>query len=181
MQVIGLLLLLSILFVSSIAQSGKKGDMDAYRKRVGAKYLTEKALEEGITTLKSGMLIEILEPSTKDNAKSPTKGDQCRVTYKGTLHSGEQFDAGTHTFAPNQVIAGWTEAMQYMVEGDKWKLHIPYDLAYGERGAGARIPPYSTLVFEIQIHEVLSGGKDGEQAKQMLEDGTAKNDGNKEL
>ena len=78
-------------------------------------------------TLKSGMLVEILSPSTKADAKSPTAGDTCKVTYKGTLHSGEQFDAGTHEFAPNQVIGGWTEAMQYMVEGDKWKLHIPYN------------------------------------------------------
>jgi FKBP-type peptidyl-prolyl cis-trans isomerase FklB len=62
-----------------------------------------------------------------------TATDTCEVTYSGTLRDGTPFDAGTTSFAPNQVIKGWTEAMQLMAEGDKWRLHIPYDLAYGAR------------------------------------------------
>merc|ERR1712000_595068 len=89
-------------------------------------------------------------------------------TYLGTFKDGSKFDGGTTSFAPNQVIKGWTEAMQYMVEGDKWKLHIPYDLAYGERGSPPRIPGYSVLVFEIEIHKVKSGGKSADEAHSMF-------------
>ena len=146
-----------------------KGDMNAYRKRVGAKYLEEKAIENGVFTLKSGMLVEILKPSEKADAKSPNVNSQCRVTYAGTLHTGDKFDAGTHSFAPNQVIPGWTEAMQMMTEGDKWRLHIPYNLAYGERGAGAKIPPFSPLVFDIEILEVMDKGKAADDARALFE------------
>ena len=141
-------------------------DMNSYLKRTGKKYL-EKVLAENedAQLLKSGMIVEILKESTKEGAKSPTKGDTCEVTYSGTLKDGTKFDAGTTSFAPNQVIKGWTEAMQLMVEGDKWKLYIPYDLAYGERGSPPKIPPYSPLVFEIEIHKVKSGGKSGKEAR----------------
>ena len=81
------------------------------------------------------------------------------------MKDGTPFDSGTTSFAPNQVIKGWTEAMQLMAEGDKWKLHIPYNLAYGERGSPPKIPPYSTLVFEIEIHKVKSGGKPATTAR----------------
>jgi FKBP-type peptidyl-prolyl cis-trans isomerase FklB len=110
-----------------------------YSNRTGAKFLKEVSQREGIITLKSGMLIEILKSTDKEDAKSPTKFDTCEVTYSGTLKDGTPFDAGTTSFSPNQVIKGWTEAMQLMGEGDKWKLYIPYDLAYGERGS----PPKS--------------------------------------
>jgi len=145
--------------------------MAKYQKRTGALYLSEKAKESGVIRLKSGMLVEILKESTKEDAKSPTAGDDCEVTYLGTLKNGEKFDGGTTSFAPNQVIKGWTEAMQYMTEGDKWKLHIPYDLAYGERGSPPKIPPFSPLVFEIEIHKVKSGGKPGSEARAMFESG----------
>jgi FKBP-type peptidyl-prolyl cis-trans isomerase FklB len=145
--------------------------MAKYQKRTGALYLSEKAQEGGVIRLKSGMLVEILQESTKKDAKSPTAGDSCEVTYLGTLKNGEKFDGGTTSFAPNQVIKGWTEAMQYMTEGDKWKLHIPYDLAYGERGSPPKIPPFSPLVFEIEIHKVKSGGKPAAEARAMFEEG----------
>jgi len=77
---------------------------------------------------------EVLKASDKTTPKSPTAGDTCEVTYAGRLRDGTPFDSGTTSFAPNQVIQGWTEAMQLMCEGDKWELYIPYDLAYGERG-----------------------------------------------
>lgn len=147
----------------------KKGDMSSYYKRTGQKFLDEVAKREGIMTLKSGMLIEVLKASDKENAKSPKAGDSCEVTYFGTFKDGERFDGGTTSFAPNQVIPGWTEAMQLMGEGDKWKLYIPYNLAYGERGSPPKIPGYSVLVFEIEIHKVKSGGKPIAEAKAMLQ------------
>lgn len=159
-------------FANPMAQK-KSGNekMANYQKRTGAKYLSETAKKDGVIQLKSGMLVEILTSSTKADAKSPTAGDACEVTYLGTLKTGEKFDGGTTSFAPNQVIKGWTEAMQYMTEGDKWKLHIPYNLAYGERGSPPKIPPYAPLVFEIEIHKVKSGGKPGAEARAMFEAG----------
>jgi len=156
---------LALIFVGA----AKKGDMNTYMKRVGAKYLKEVAAKEGIIELKSGMLVEILKTTDKADAKSPTASDSCEVTYSGTLKDGSKFDAGTTSFAPNQVIKGWTEAMQLMGEGDKWKLYIPYDLAYGERGSPPKIPPFSPLVFEIEIHKVKSGGKPLEEARKAFE------------
>jgi len=153
---------------------GKKADMDSYNKRTGAKYLAVKAENEGVIVLKSGMLVEVIKESSLKAPKSPTKGDACDVTYSGTFKDGTPFDSGRTQFAPNQVISGWTEAMQYMVEGDKWMLHIPYDLAYGDRGSPPKIPGFSVLVFEIEIHSVVGGaGKSKEEAKRMLAEGTA--------
>jgi hypothetical protein len=168
---IGLLCLFS---VNVALAEKKKGDMNTYLKRTGAKFIEETAKKEGVVTLKSGMLVEILKSSDKADAKSPTKSDACKVTYKGELKDGSQFDAGTTSFAPNQVISGWTEAMQLMGEGDHWRLYIPYNLAYGERGSPPRIPPYSPLVFELEIHEVKGGkGKPIAEARKMFEEAKA--------
>lgn len=109
-----------------------------------------------------------MHESTKADAKSPNVGDNCEVTYAGTFKDGKGFDKGTTSFAPNQVIKGWTEAMQLMGEGDKWKLYIPYNLAYGERGSPPRIPGYTPLVFEIEIHKVKSGGKPIAEARKAF-------------
>ena len=155
-------LVFALLLVLAIA------DMESYTKRIGAKYLQEKATQPGVYKMKSGLLIEKIK---NGSGKSPEKNSQCKVTYSGTLHDGTPFDSGTTSFAPNQVIGGWTEAMQYMVEGDKWKLHIPSELGYGSRGAGATIKPHSTLVFDIEIHEVKSGGKPSEEAQSMFAEG----------
>lgn len=162
----------AILAVGAFAK--KKGDQASYQKRVGQKFLDEVATNEGVIKLKSGMLIEILKTGEDPNAKSPGPKDHCDVTYKGTFKDGSQFDAGTTSFSPSQVIKGWYEAMQLMGEGDKWKLYIPYNLAYGERGSPPRIPPYSPLVFEIEIHKVKSGGKPVAEARKMLADSTVK-------
>ncbi|EPY33126.1 FKBP-type peptidyl-prolyl cis-trans isomerase FklB [Strigomonas culicis] len=72
-------------------------------------------------------------------------------------------------FAPSQVIKGWTEALQYMVEGEEWEVYLPPDLAYGSRGAGGVIPPNATLIFKIQLLKVLSGGKKGAEGHSSLE------------
>ena len=172
-QVLFAVLVIIALYGVNAADAKKKGDMAAYNKRTGAKYLSEKATEAGVITLKSGMLVEILKSGDNADAKSPKAGDACEVTYSGTLKDGKKFDAGTTSFAPNQVIKGWTEAMQLMGEGDKWKLHIPYDLAYGERGSPPKIPPFSPLVFEIEIHKVKSGGKPVAEARAMFEEAKA--------
>lgn len=143
-----------------------------------------------------------MKESDQPDAKSPTKFDSCDVTYlgknlsglvrfivslsdsqyviilcTGKFKDGKKFDGGTTSFSPAQVIKGWTEAMQYMVEGDKWKLHIPYDLAYGERGSPPRIPGYTPLVFDIEIHKVKStGGKPKEKAREMFQDNLVQGD-----
>jgi FKBP-type peptidyl-prolyl cis-trans isomerase FklB len=165
------MLLLSVLVLLILVASSAAGSdrMDKYQKRTGAKYLEEVSKKEGVYKLKSGMLVEILQESTKDDALSPNQSDSCDVTYSGTLKDGTKFDSGTTSFAPNQVIKGWTEAMQLMVEGDKWKLHIPYDLAYGERGSPPKIPPFAPLVFEIEIHKVKTGGKPKEKAREAFQ------------
>lgn len=137
-------------------------------KEDGIKFLKETEKKEGIMKLKSGMLFEILKSSSNENARSPKVGDSCKTTYLGTFIDGSRFDGGTMSFAPNQVIKGWTEAMQLMTEGDKWKLYIPYELAYGERGRPPKIPGGSVLVFEIEIHKVEGPGKTAKEAKDML-------------
>jgi FKBP-type peptidyl-prolyl cis-trans isomerase FklB len=161
-----------VLFLSGASADKKKGDINSYNKRIGAKFLKEVSEREGIFELKSGMLVEILKTSDKEDAKSPKASDSCDVTYSGTLKDGSKFDAGTTSFAPNQVIKGWTEAMQLMGEGDKWKLYIPYDLAYGERGSPPKIPPFAPLVFEIEIHKVKSGGKPVAEARAAFKEAT---------
>ena len=168
-----LFLFISVILFSSVVPADSAADndkMNKYLLRTGKKYLDETAKKEGITKLKSGMLVEILKTSDNANAKSPKESDACEVTYSGTLKDGTPFDSGTTTFAPNQVIKGWTEAMQLMVEGDKWKLHIPYELAYGSRGSPPKIPPYAPLVFDIEIHKVNKGGKSVAEARKMFED-----------
>jgi len=130
---------------------------DKPSKEDGLKHLEEKAQEEGVVKLESGLLYKVLEKG--DGMYAPKVGSKCKVTYEGRLINGEKFDGGTTEFAPNQVIKGWTEAMQLMVEGDKFELTIPSDLAYGAAGSPPKIPADSVLVFDMQIHEIVSGGK----------------------
>ncbi len=156
-----------------VSADKKKGDINAYNKRTGEKFIQEVSQREGVITLKSGMLVEIIKSSTNPDAKSPKAGDQCDVTYTGTLKDGSKFDSGRTSFAPNQVIKGWTEALQLMTEGDHWKLYIPYNLAYGERGAPPRIPGFAPLVFELEIHSVKGKGKSAAEARQAFEEAKA--------
>merc|ERR1712086_769640 len=110
----------------------------------GKEYLAKKATEECVVTLPSGLLYKVVK--TSDSKKSPTANSPCDCHYKGTLIDGTEFDSSYKrgkptTFAPNQVIKGWTEAMQLMTEGEKWELFISSDLAYGDRDRGKHITP----------------------------------------
>lgn len=122
----------------------------------GEAFLAENAKREGVVSLPSGLQYEVLVPG---DGPKPTAKDKVTVHYHGTLIDGTVFDSSVDrgqpaTFGVGQVIKGWTEALQLMPQGSKWKLYIPYDLAYGSRAAGPTIGPYSTLVFEVELLKV---------------------------
>ena len=117
------------------------------------KFLAENKTKEGVKTTASGLQYKVLK---EGEGPSPKLGDTVTVNYRGTLVDGTQFDSSYDrgepaTFPLTGVIPGWTEALQLMKKGSKWMLYIPPDLAYGERGAGNRIPPNSTLIFEVEL------------------------------
>ena len=125
-------------------------------KAAGEAFLAENAKKEGVITLPSGLQYQVLK---EGNGKRPSATDQVVCHYEGTLIDGTVFDSSYKrkepaTFGLNQVIAGWTEGVQLMQEGAKYRFFIPYDLAYGERGAGAQIPPFAALVFDVELIEV---------------------------
>ena len=125
-------------------------------KSEGEKYLSENAKKEGVTTLPSGLQYKVLK---EGNGKSPKATDKVVCHYEGMLIDGTMFDSSIQrgepaTFPLNGVIAGWTEGLQLMKEGAKCRFFIPYQLGYGERGAGASIPPFATLVFDVELIEV---------------------------
>jgi FKBP-type peptidyl-prolyl cis-trans isomerase FklB len=120
----------------------------------GRKFLETNASKEGVTVLESGLQYEVLAQG--DGINMPKLEDNVTTHYHGTLMDGTVFDSSVDrgepaSFPVNGVIKGWTEALQLMSVGSKWKLYVPYDLAYGERGAGPQIGPYSTLVFEVEL------------------------------
>ena len=122
----------------------------------GEKFLINNAKRNEVTTLESGLQYEILK--TGEGPK-PSLNDQVTTHYHGTLIDGTVFDSSVDrgepaTFPVSGVIKGWTEALQLMSVGSKWKLFVPYDLAYGERGAGQQIGPYSTLIFEVELIKI---------------------------
>ncbi|MBQ2541147.1 MAG: FKBP-type peptidyl-prolyl cis-trans isomerase [Paludibacteraceae bacterium] len=122
-------------------------------KADGEKFLAENAKREGVKTTASGLQYEVLEPSL---GQKPKATDTVRVHYEGTLIDGTVFDSSYRrgesiTFPLNGVIAGWTEGLQLMSIGSKYKFYIPYQLAYGERGAGQSIPPYAALIFTVEL------------------------------
>ncbi|WP_044470409.1 FKBP-type peptidyl-prolyl cis-trans isomerase [Mannheimia massilioguelmaensis] len=126
-------------------------------KLAGQAFLTENAKKEGIKVTDSGLQYEVLVEGT---GKIPTRNDTVRVHYTGTLPDGTVFDSSVSRGQPAEfpvggVIAGWVEALQLMPVGSKWRLAIPQELAYGERGAGASIPPFSPLVFEVELLDIL--------------------------
>jgi FKBP-type peptidyl-prolyl cis-trans isomerase len=125
-------------------------------KEEGEKFLAGNKLKQGVTTTASGLQYSALKLG---NGKTPKATSRVTVHYTGKLISGRVFDSSVQrgqpaTFGVNEVIGGWTEALQLMREGDKWLLYIPYYLAYGENGAGGDIPPFATLIFEVELLNV---------------------------
>ncbi|MBQ7989042.1 MAG: FKBP-type peptidyl-prolyl cis-trans isomerase [Bacteroidaceae bacterium] len=123
----------------------------------GKVFLEENARRPEVTQTKSGLQYEVL---SEGSGRSPKATDTVRCHYEGRLLDGSVFDSSYQRGEPadfglNQVIAGWTEGVQLMKEGSKYRFFIPYLLAYGERGAGSSIPPYSTLVFDVELIKVL--------------------------
>ena len=123
----------------------------------GKSFLEENAKRPGVVTLPSGLQYEVI---TEGNGKKPSATDRVKCHYEGTLIDGTLFDISIKRgepaiFGVNQVITGWVEALQLMTEGAKWKLFIPSELAYGAQQAGEMIPPHSTLIFEVELIEVL--------------------------
>ena len=122
-------------------------------KKEGEAFLAKNKLRPGVTTLPDGLQYEVMRQGT---GPLPADTSNVKVNYKGTLLSGAEFDNSYKRGEPldlnvNQVIKGWTEALKLMPEGSKWKIYVPSDLAYGDRGAGGTIPPGATLIFEIEL------------------------------
>ena len=131
--------------------------MNAENIEKGKAFLAENAKKEGIITLPSGLQYEVI---TEGNGKKPSATDRVKCHYEGTLIDGTLFDSSIKrgqpaVFGVNQVIKGWVEALQLMSEGSKWRLFIPSELGYGAQQAGEMIPPHSTLIFEVELIEVL--------------------------
>ncbi len=126
-------------------------------KQQGEQYLAENGKKDGVVTLPSGLQYQVLQ---EGNGRKPKATDQVKCHYEGMLVDGTLFDSSIQrgepaTFPLNGVIAGWTEGLQLMQEGAKYRFFIPYHLGYGERGAGASIPPFAALVFDVELIEVI--------------------------
>ena len=137
-----------------LEERGAKADQ---AKQAGEKFLAENAKKEGVKVTDSGLQYEVITKVEK--GASPSAEDRVEVHYRGTLLDGTEFDSSysrgkTAEFGVNRVIAGWTEGLQLMKVGEKFKFYIPAELAYGERGAGARIGPNETLTFEVELIKV---------------------------
>lgn len=127
------------------------------KKAEGEKFLAENAKKEGVKTTASGLQYKELQAGT---GGTPTANDQVKVHYKGSLLNGQEFDSSHKrgepaTFGVGQVIKGWTEGLQLMKEGSKYEFYIPADLAYGDQGAGRAIGPGETLIFEVELIEII--------------------------
>ena len=131
--------------------------MNAENIEKGKAFLAENAKREGVVTLPSGLQYEVI---TEGTGIKPSANDQVKCHYEGTLFDGTLFDSSVKrgqpaVFGVSQVIKGWVEALQLMPEGSKWKLYIPSELGYGSQQAGEMIPPYSTLIFEVELIKVI--------------------------
>ena len=135
----------------------KEAEKGKAAREAGEHYLAENAKKEGVVVLPSGLQYQVL---TATEGRKPTATDNVKCHYEGRLTDGTVFDSSYRrgepaTFPLNGVIAGWTEGLQLMGEGSKFRFFIPYHLAYGERGAGASIPPYAALIFDVELLEVV--------------------------
>lgn len=135
----------------------KEAEKGKAAREAGEHFLAENAKKEGVVVLPSGLQYQVL---TATEGRKPAATDSVKCHYEGRLTDGSVFDSSYRrgepaTFPLNGVIAGWTEGLQLMGEGSKFRFFIPYHLAYGERGAGASIPPYAALVFDVELLEVI--------------------------
>jgi len=137
--------------------NAEKAEKGKAAKVEGEKFLIDNGKKEGVITTKSGLQYQVLR---EGNGKRPTAKDSVKCHYEGFLIDGTVFDSSVQRGEPaifglQQVIAGWTEGLQLMQEGGKYRFFIPYRLAYGEGGAGQLIPPYAALIFDVELIEVL--------------------------
>lgn len=138
-------------------KAAEEAEVAEAMKKEGEEFLKENAGKPGVITLKSGLQYKVLKEGA---GRKPGKTSKVRCHYEGTFTNGMTFDSSYKrgepaVFGVNQVIAGWTEALQLMSEGSEWELYIPYQLAYGEAGAHGAIPPCAALVFKVELIEVL--------------------------
>ena len=132
-------------------------DLLEKNKTQGKRFLEENSKRESVKQTPSGLQYEIIK---EGNGQKPLASDRVKVHYHGTLIDGTVFDSSVRrgepaTFGVTQVIQGWVEALQMMSVGSKWKLFIPHKLAYGAQGAGDLIEPFSTLIFEVELLEII--------------------------
>ncbi|WP_031565208.1 FKBP-type peptidyl-prolyl cis-trans isomerase [Rheinheimera texasensis] len=141
--------------------SGRMQEAEAAKAQLaaaaGEAFLAENAKKAGVTVTESGLQYEVL---TAGSGAKPSRADKVRTHYHGTLIDGTVFDSSYNRGQPAEfpvsgVIAGWTEALQLMPVGAKYRLYIPHNLAYGERGAGGAIKPYSALIFDVELLDIL--------------------------
>lgn len=146
--------LLTAYFKKMEAEAAEAGKAE---REAGEAFLKKNAQRAEVTVTPSGLQYEVLTPAI---GQKPTEKDRVRVHYHGTLIDGTVFDSSVRRgepaeFGVTQVIKGWVEALQLMPVGSKWRLYIPYNLAYGEHGAGANIPPYAALIFDVELLSIL--------------------------
>ncbi len=135
----------------------QKDEEAASLGKAGQEFLDNNAKRDEVTVTASGLQYEII---TEGNGELPSKASTVRTHYHGTLIDGTVFDSSYDRGQPAEfpvggVIAGWTEALQMMPVGSKWRLYVPYNLAYGERGAGGAIGPYATLIFDVELLDII--------------------------
>lgn len=142
-----------------VSEQFRKLAEEAYAKvkEEGEAFLAANKAKEGVVTLPSGLQYEVI---TEGTGKKPSATDRVQCHYEGTLIDGTVFDSSIRrgepaVFGVNQVIKGWVEALQLMSEGSKWRLYIPQDMAYGANGAGEMIPPYSALIFDVELIKIV--------------------------
>lgn len=143
--------------INEIMQA-KQAELAKVAAEAGEKFLAENANKDGIVVTESGLQYEILVEGSGDK---PSAESTVSTHYHGTLIDGTVFDSSVERGQPaefpvNRVIAGWTEALQLMPTGSKWRLYVPQDLAYGAQGSGGKIAPYSTLIFDVELLEIVA-------------------------
>jgi len=161
-QIIALVIIAAITFgfvVKKITNTPAPEEIQNSNEKIaqGKKFLEAKSAEKGVVTLPSGLRYKVLVPGL---GAKPLATNTIKAHYHGTLLNGTVFDSSVDRGQPftapvNRLIKGWTEALQLMQVGGKWELYIPYNLAYGARGAGKSIKPYETLIFQIELLEII--------------------------